>query len=150
MTEKRRDVPMPEGRVRKAVDQPSGLPPSSSTFADSWARRRDIRIDAGAQLNGTFAKAVYDLVLDSAGSPTERLVKAFQNAEGRDPTPDDEQFWKAYEALVARRPASDDATPVRKRKTSDEEFLTKLQKALNGDAPTWLKSIVEKQNTRTQ
>jgi hypothetical protein len=112
---RRRDVPiisMAASRVAKA-DEPVGLLRSSSTFAESWAKRRDIRIDGEAQVLGNFAKAVYALAQESA-SPTERLVKAFRDAEGRDPHPNgDPQFWEALAQLQGVEP-DDRSTPVRK------------------------------------
>jgi hypothetical protein len=80
---------------------------------------------------------------------TTRLLKAFRDSEGRDPSPDgDPQFWDAYSTIQKMRVPESDTTKVRKSGRS-EEISEKLRKRLKDgdiwrdDEPAWIGSVLD-------
>jgi hypothetical protein len=80
-----------------------------------------------------------------------RVFKAFVDAEGREPTADDAEFFKAIVAVFdahgeqvadeIRKAANGELEPV---DSEADEFAERFSKALGDDSPTWIKEIVKR------
>jgi hypothetical protein len=100
-----------------------------------------------AALTGNFARPGNDTMQKQH----VRLLDAFRESEGRDPSPDgDGEFWKAYNSIHWQHTGEEPATVPGDTFYDDDPATDWERMGKSKDAPPWLEEFAEQRGTTVE